>query len=113
MYKMNGPNQAPGSTSKFREVNHRMVVELIGGPLDGAVIDGPSHMPVYMIVNSHREGPVYRLGCCVRCAVKRQRVPYYFLGYEELSDMGIPKNRKISKRLNIKTLIFQILEPTT
>lgn len=60
-----------------------MVVELIGGPLDGTVIDGPSHMPLYMVVSSHQEGPIYRAGCCGRCATSRRCVPYYFLGYEE------------------------------
>lgn len=60
-----------------------MVVELIGGPLDGTVIDGPSHMPLYMVVSSHQEGPIYRVGACGRCAVKRHCVPYFFLGYEQ------------------------------
>lgn len=60
-----------------------MVVELIGGPLDGAIIGGPSHMPAYMIVSSHQEGPIYRAGRCDCCAGDKQIVPYYFLGYEE------------------------------
>lgn len=60
-----------------------MVVELIGGPLDGALFDAPSHMPVYVIVSSHREGPVYKMAHCSRYALQSAKVPYYFLGYEE------------------------------
>jgi|688.fasta_scaffold04348_23 hypothetical protein len=76
-----------------------MVVELIGGPLDGAVIDGPSHMPVYMIVSSHQEGPVYRLGCCGRCGAKRQTVPYLFLGYEETIRHDYPEKSQDIKAI--------------
>jgi hypothetical protein len=62
---------------------NQMVVELIGGPLDGAVLDAPSHAPPYMVVNAHHDGPVYKAGCCIGCASKRRFVPYFFLGYEQ------------------------------
>lgn len=60
-----------------------MVVELIGGPLDGAVIDGRDKMPHYVVLSTHEEGPIYRAGCCTSCGVKRDRMPYFFLGYEQ------------------------------
>ncbi|RUQ45321.1 hypothetical protein D8M30_15825 [Corynebacterium pseudodiphtheriticum] len=77
-----------------------MVVELIGGPLDGTVIDGNSHMPLYMVVTSHEEGPIYRAGCCGRCAAQAPCMPYYFLGYEQNIRYAYPEKCKDIEAFN-------------
>jgi hypothetical protein len=59
-----------------------MVVALYGGPLDGAMVEGPSHLPPFLVVSSHQDGPVYKSACCTNCGPKRNAVPYYFHGYD-------------------------------
>ncbi|HEY9774343.1 MAG TPA: hypothetical protein V6C81_11130 [Planktothrix sp.] len=76
-----------------------MVVELIGGPLDGTVLDAPNNAPPYVVLNAHQDGPVYKAGCCGGCASKRGSVPYFFLGYEQAIRYEYPE-----KSQNIEAL---------
>jgi hypothetical protein len=80
-----------------------MVVEFIGGPLDGAVVDGSSHFPLYVVVNSHQEGPIYKAGCCGRCAAGRLSVPYFFLGYEQNIRYAYPEKSEVLKTIEQKS----------
>lgn len=68
-----------------------MVVELIGGPLDGAVLDVEFGSPDCMMVKNHQEFPIYRLDHCVRCGGRRAVVSYVFLGYEQSLVFEFPK----------------------
>ena len=68
-----------------------MVVQLIGGPLDGSAIDGPARMPAYVVITSHKERPVYRSACCAGCGSERKSTPYYFLGYEDVIQYEHPQ----------------------
>jgi hypothetical protein len=60
-----------------------VVIELIGGPLDGTVFAAPPVVPIYMIVSNHVEAPIYRAGCQLYGKRKLQSAFYYFLGYEQ------------------------------
>ncbi len=60
-----------------------MVVELIGGPLDGTIIEADKQATRYMVLTSHEEAPVYRAGSCTSRDVATRCMPYYFLGYEQ------------------------------
>lgn len=58
-----------------------MEIKLVGGPLDGTSFKGSESMPVYIIVTSHPESPIYK---AVLSAHSTKAVHYYyFLGYEE------------------------------
>lgn len=72
----------------------QMVIEFVGGPVDGATIEGNGFSP-YMVVTSHRESPVYRSGCCNSCASARAVTPYYFLGYQESICFEYPKHQEM------------------
>jgi hypothetical protein len=87
-----------------------MVVELIGGPLDGAFINGPADMPVYVIVTSHQDGPIYRASCCLCCAQKRRTVPYKFLGYEEKIRYEFPEKSQNIKAIEQENAYFSDTE---
>ena len=69
------------------------IVELIGGPLDGAAID-VAQPPVYMVIASHQERPVYRAARCSGCGQHKQTASYYFLGYEEEIAYAHPRQAK-------------------
>ncbi len=59
-----------------------MPISLLGGPLDGTVSNGLSHLPLYMVATNHVERPIYRRASCTKCACRRTSVPYVFVGYE-------------------------------
>jgi hypothetical protein len=58
-----------------------MTIALLGGPLDGSVSEGLSHMPLYMIASHLIDRPIYKRLCCLKCP--NQPVPYLFVGYEK------------------------------
>jgi hypothetical protein len=59
-----------------------MTVELIGGPLDGAIKEAPSHLPTYMVALNMPEKPIYKRACCL---THQDIVHYVFIGYETCS----------------------------
>lgn len=59
-----------------------MSIALLGGPLDGSISEGLSHMPVYLIATNLADRPIYKRICCLKCP--RTPVPYLFIGYEEV-----------------------------
>jgi hypothetical protein len=59
-----------------------MTVSLLGGPLDGAETDAPSHLPLYMIATNVAEKPIYKRMCCLSCQCNHDAIPYLFVGYE-------------------------------
>lgn len=58
-----------------------MTVALMGGPLDGALTKGLSHVPPYMVATNIPDKPVYRRAACDCCASKQETVVYKFAGY--------------------------------
>jgi hypothetical protein len=58
-----------------------MTIALLGGPLDGSVSEGLSHMPLYMIATNLIDRPIYKRICCLKWP--KQPVPYLFVGYEK------------------------------
>lgn len=62
-----------------------MTISLLGGPLDGSVTEGPSHLPLYMIAENLHDRPVYKRIRCLKCGCEHtdSPVPYVFVGYEE------------------------------
>lgn len=60
-----------------------MVVELIGGPLDGLRTEVGCIHKDYLVVRSHREGPVYSFRGSKRKWHEPSIVPCFFLCYEE------------------------------
>ena len=60
-----------------------MTVSLIGGPLDGALSEGLSHLPAYMIATSHSDKPVYKRACCANCEKTKNSISYVFVGYDD------------------------------
>lgn len=59
-----------------------MLAELLGGPLDAAILDGPNEMPSQLTVESGGEFFVYRARCCTKCARWRGVMRYEFAGYD-------------------------------
>lgn len=59
-----------------------MEVKLVGGPLDGACFEAPHSMPVYVVIKSHKESPIYK--AMLTSQTERTVIYYYFLGYETL-----------------------------
>lgn len=59
-----------------------MPISLLGGPLDGSIKMGLSHMPLYMVATNLSDRPIYRRACCPKCSVHRDAIPYVFVGYE-------------------------------
>lgn len=59
-----------------------MEVKLVGGPLDGATFEAPPSMPVYVVIKSHKESPIYK--AMLTSHIERTVIYYYFLGYETL-----------------------------
>ena len=59
-----------------------MEVKLVGGPLDGATVEAPPSMPVYVVIKSHKESPIYK--AMLTTHTERTVIYYYFLGYETL-----------------------------
>lgn len=57
-----------------------MSIALLGGPLDGTVSEGLSHMPIYLVATNREERPVYKRIACLKCP--HMPVPYLFVGYE-------------------------------
>lgn len=83
-----------------------MVVELVGGPLDGTFFDGPAQMPVYMLICSHQEGPIYRARCASDGGVDRAHscaVKYHFLGYEQNISYEYPEKINCVQALEQKS----------
>ena len=62
-----------------------MAISLYGGPLDGAITDGLSHLPVYMVATNHDDHPIYKRVCCCKTNSTHKTVPYVFVGYETQS----------------------------
>ncbi|HEY9716457.1 MAG TPA: hypothetical protein V6C69_03230 [Trichormus sp.] len=65
-----------------------MVVELFGGPLDGAIIHVATGVPPYLVISNHQDEPIYKFG--IGCARSRC-IPYHFLGYEPLIRYEYPE----------------------
>ncbi len=59
-----------------------MEMKLVGGPLDGASFNAPQTMPIYLVVKSHHDGPIYK--AMITSHVQKTIIYYYFLGYEKL-----------------------------
>ena len=59
-----------------------MPISLLGGPLDGTISMGLSHLPLYMVATNHGERPIYKRASCSNCTCRRDSVPYVFVGYE-------------------------------
>lgn len=57
-----------------------MSIALLGGPLDGAVSQGLSHMPIYLVATNLEDRPIYKRVACLKC--QHMPVPYLFVGYE-------------------------------
>ncbi len=59
-----------------------MSISLVGGPLDGAVSELHSQLPVYLIAKDHCDSPIYKRACCCKTETTHKAVPYVFVGYE-------------------------------
>ncbi len=59
-----------------------MLLELLGGPLDGTICNGPEHLPPYLVASAHVEEPIYQRICCKCCATGKITIPYRFAGYD-------------------------------
>lgn len=59
-----------------------MPVSLVGGPLDGTVSMGLSHLPLYMVATNLDDRPIYKRTSCTSCACRKESVSYVFVGYE-------------------------------
>ncbi len=59
-----------------------MNVKLVGGPMDGATFEAPPSMPIYVVIKSHKESPIYK--AMLTSHTERIVIYYYFLGYENL-----------------------------
>lgn len=59
-----------------------MCISLYGGPFDGAISDGPTNLPVYLIAKNHCDYPIYKRACTCKCNSSHKAVPYVFVGYE-------------------------------
>jgi hypothetical protein len=59
-----------------------MNVKLVGGPMDGATFEAPPSMPIYVVIKSHKESPIYK--AMLTSHTERTVIYYYFLGYENL-----------------------------
>lgn len=62
-----------------------MPIALFGGPFDGSIDEGLSHMPVYLVATNTSDRPVYKRIACLSCP--RTPVPYVFVGYESEVDV--------------------------
>lgn len=62
-----------------------MNISLYGGPFDGSMSNGPSHLPLYIIATNHTDRPVYKRVCCCKSGEASSLVPYVFVGYENSS----------------------------
>jgi hypothetical protein len=60
-----------------------MLAELLGGPLDAAMLDGPDEMPSVVTIESGGELLMYRARCCAKCARWRGVMRFEFVGYGE------------------------------
>jgi len=59
-----------------------MSVSLLGGPLDGTVSTGLSHLPLYMVATNLKDRPIYKRTSCTKCSWCKESVSYVFVGYE-------------------------------
>lgn len=59
-----------------------MDIKLVGGPMDGASFAAPNSMPIYVVIKSHKESPIYK--AMLTAHTQRTVIYYYFLGYENL-----------------------------
>ncbi|MBP7860966.1 hypothetical protein KA183_04730 [bacterium] len=59
-----------------------MDIKLVGGPMDGASFEAPPSMPIYVVIKSHKESPIYK--AMLTSQIDRTVIYYYFLGYENL-----------------------------
>lgn len=59
-----------------------MLIELLGGPFDGAVCEGPKCLSPYLVAANHTDEPLYKRACCKCCAGGKMAVPYRFAGYQ-------------------------------
>ncbi|MGH2508313.1 MAG: hypothetical protein ACRDHZ_13060 [Ktedonobacteraceae bacterium] len=57
-----------------------MSIALLGGPLDGAIREGLSQMPIYLVAMNLEDRPIYKRIACLKCS--HRPVPYLFIGYE-------------------------------
>lgn len=69
-----------------------MSIALYGGPFDGGVTEGLSHLPVYMIATNHCDHPIYKKACCCKTESNHHCVPYVFVGYESQSHIWADQN---------------------
>jgi hypothetical protein len=90
----------------------RMVVELIGGPLDGAIINGPSNLPAYLMVSGHQEGPVYRQVLTCRNSRGTHHIAYFFLGYEQTINYEFPEKSKAVQAIRQEDATIPTTEAT-
>ena len=66
-----------------------MNITIYGGPFDGCLSTGPSHLPLYIIATNHQDRPVYKRVCCCKHKTSHDVVPYVFVGYENNSHRWI------------------------
>lgn len=59
-----------------------MKLKLVGGPLDGTLIDATSRKPALMLVADCENRPVYKKRQCSCCEKKAENLTYTFMGYE-------------------------------
>jgi hypothetical protein len=71
-----------------------MFIELFGGPLDGAVLTRSNYFPIFLVVDTHPESPIYKAQCCRRCGENRTAMAYQFLGYEQVIRYEYPEKSK-------------------
>lgn len=57
------------------------IAELIGGPLDGAVLNTAGALPPFLVLAANGEGLLYKPKCCFQCASRKGRMSYVFTGY--------------------------------
>lgn len=50
--------------------------------MDGATFEAPPSMPIYVVIKSHKESPIYK--AMLTSHTERTVIYYYFLGYENL-----------------------------
>ena len=50
--------------------------------MDGASFEAPPSMPIYVVIKSHKESPIYK--AMLTSQIERSVIYYYFLGYENL-----------------------------
>jgi|LakMenEpi03Aug12_release.lakeMendotaPanAssembly.Ray.scaffolds.fasta_scaffold253328_2 hypothetical protein len=75
-----------------------MIVELIGGPLDGTLVDGPINMPfcVSFPTACEAERAIYRASCGCGChRLTDKSTPFFFSGYDICAASGHLEEKRV------------------